>query len=297
MIAVSWGSSTDPGPRPDNQDALLAEPPIFVVADGMGGHAAGELASAIVVETFKSLIGRGDVTPNAVSELIGEANQSILWSVQEDGSRRGMGTTVVALVMVSDGKDDYWLVANLGDSRVYRFAHGKLKQLTVDHSYVQELVDAGRITAEAARTHPQRNIITRVLGSVQPPEAEYWLLAPEVGERYLLCSDGLFAEMPDEDIARLMAEIADPGMAAAVLVKEALVAGGRDNATAIVVDVLGIDPTRTVGDVAAAARVEPPTRRGRRAARQGEDDASSVPPISNAMIRGVPAYLEPSRDE
>ena len=295
MIAVSWGSSTDPGPRPDNQDALLAEPPIFVVADGMGGHAAGELASAIVVETFKSLIGRGDVTPSAVSELIGEANQSILWSVQEDGNRRGMGTTVVALVMVSDGKDDYWLVANLGDSRVYRFAHGKLKQLTVDHSYVQELVDAGRITAEAARTHPQRNIITRVLGSAQPPEAEYWLLAPEVGERYLLCSDGLFAEMPDEDIARLMADIADPGMAAAVLVKEALVAGGRDNATAIVVDVLGIDPTRTVGDVAAGARVET-TRRGRRAARDA-DEAPSAVPVSNAMIRGVPAYLEPSRDE
>jgi hypothetical protein len=148
-----------------------------------------------------------------------------------------MGTTLVGLVMVNDGEKDYWLAVNLGDSRLYRYAHGEMVQLTVDHSYVQELVDAGRIRADEARSHPQRNIITRVLGTRNPPEAEYWLLAPEAGERYLLCSDGLFAELLDHDIARLLAEIKDPGLAASTLVYDALAAGSRDNATAIVIDV------------------------------------------------------------
>jgi PPM family protein phosphatase len=240
VIAVSWGSATDRGPRRNNQDALLAEPPVFVVADGMGGHAAGELASAIVVETFETLIGRDDVTPAAVCELIGRSNEAILRTADADPERHGMGTTLVALVMVNDGTADYWLAANLGDSRLYRFSHGELRQLTVDHSYVQELVDAGRIDAEEARLHPQRNIITRVLGSRQPPEAEYWLFMPEAGERYLLCSDGLCGELADGEIARLLADVVDPSLAASTLVREALMAGGRDNATAIVIDVKGV---------------------------------------------------------
>lgn len=238
MIAVSWGSATDRGPRPNNQDAMLAEPPVFVVADGMGGHAGGELASAIVVETFQSLIGRYDVAPAEVSDLIARANETILRSADDDPGLRGMGTTLVALVMVSDTKSDYWLVANLGDSRLYRLARGELMQLTVDHSFVQELVDSGRIRADEARVHPQRNIVTRVLGTMQAPEAEYWLFAPEPGERYLLCSDGVCGELTDDDIAHLMIDVIDPAQAAAALVHEALEAGSRDNATAIVVDVL-----------------------------------------------------------
>jgi serine/threonine protein phosphatase PrpC len=237
MIAVSWGSATERGPRRNNQDALLAEPPVFVVADGMGGHAGGELASGIVVETFRRLVGHGAVPPAAVSDLIGEANEAILRHADDDPGLRGMGTTMVGLVMVNDGQDDYWLVANVGDSRLYRFAHGELRQLTVDHSFVQELVDAGRIRADEARVHPQRNIVTRVLGTLQPPEAEYWLFAPEVGERYLLCSDGICGELDEEDMARLMGGIEDPGQAASSLVRHALAAGGTDNATAIVIDV------------------------------------------------------------
>lgn len=237
MIAVSWGSATERGPRRNNQDALLAEPPVFVVADGMGGHAGGELASAIVVETFRGLVGRGDVPPAAVSDVIGRANEAILQHADDDPGLRGMGTTLVGLVMVKDGQNDYWLVANVGDSRLYRFADGELRQLTVDHSFVQELVDAGRIRADEARVHPQRNIVTRVLGSVQPPEAEYWLFAPQVGERYLLCSDGICGELEEDDIARLMGGIDDPGQAASTLVRDAIAAGGTDNATAIVIDV------------------------------------------------------------
>ena len=242
MIAVSWGSATERGPRRNNQDALLAEPPAFVVADGMGGHAGGELASAIVVETFRSLVGHAEVPPSAVSELIARANESILRHAEADPGLRGMGTTLVALVMVNDGQADYWLVANVGDSRLYRFAEGELRQLTVDHSFVQELVDAGRIRADEARVHPQRNIVTRVLGSVQPPEAEYWLFAPVPGERYLLCSDGICGELEEPAIARLMGGVPDPGLAAAALVGEALRAGGTDNATAIVIDVWNAAP-------------------------------------------------------
>jgi PPM family protein phosphatase len=237
MIAVSWGSATERGPRRNNQDAFLAEPPVFVVADGMGGHAGGELASAIVVETFRELVGHGDVPPAAVSELIWQANEAILRHADADPGLRGMGTTMVGLVMVNDGHADYWLVANVGDSRLYRFAGGELRQLTVDHSFVQELVDAGRIRADEARSHPQRNIVTRVLGSLQPPEAEYWLFIPEPGERYLLCSDGICGELEEIDIARLMGGISDPSLTASALVGEALRAGGSDNATAIVIDV------------------------------------------------------------
>jgi serine/threonine protein phosphatase PrpC len=242
MIAVSWGSATERGPRRNNQDALLAEPPVFVVADGMGGHAGGELASAIVVETFRAVVGHGDVPPSAVSELITRANETILQHADADPGLRGMGTTLVALVMVNDGQADYWLVANVGDSRLYRFADGQLRQLTDDHSFVQELVDAGRIRADEARVHPQRNIVTRVLGSAQPPEAEYWLFAPVPGERYLLCSDGICGELEEPAIARLMGGVPDPGLAAAALVGEALRAGGTDNATAIVIDVWNADP-------------------------------------------------------
>ena len=248
MIAVSWGSATERGPRRNNQDALLAEPPVFVVADGMGGHAGGELASAIVVETFSRLVGHTDVPAAAVSELINLANEAILQQAEAEPGLRGMGTTLVSLVMVNDGQADYWLVANVGDSRLYRLADGEFRQLTVDHSFVQELVDAGRIRADEARSHPQRNIVTRVLGSLQPPEAEYWLFVPVPGERYLLCSDGLSGEMPEDDIARLMGGISDPGLAAVTMVREAVAAGGTDNATAIVIDVLGVDPPRVSVD-------------------------------------------------
>jgi PPM family protein phosphatase len=256
MIAVSWGSATERGPRRNNQDAFLAEPPVFVVADGMGGHAGGELASAIVVETFRGLVGHGDVPPAAVSELIWQANETILRRADSEPGLRGMGTTLVGLVMVNDGHADYWLVANIGDSRLYRFAGGELRQLTVDHSFVQELVDAGRIHADEARVHPQRNIVTRVLGSLQPPEAEYWLFAPEPGERYLLCSDGICGELDEVDIARLMGGITDPGLTASALVGEALRGGGTDNATAIVVDVWG--PVPPEPPVARSYRLDEP---------------------------------------
>src|SRR3954453_22196709 len=114
MIAVSWGAGTERGPRRNNQDAFLAEPPVFVVADGMGGHAGGELASAIVVETFRALVRHGDVPPSAVSELIARANESILQHADADPGLVGMGAPLVSLVMVNNGQADYWLVANVG---------------------------------------------------------------------------------------------------------------------------------------------------------------------------------------
>jgi serine/threonine protein phosphatase PrpC len=310
MIAVSWGSATERGPRRNNQDALLAQPPVFVVADGMGGHAGGELASAIVVETFRALVGHGEVPPSAVSELIAQANEAILRHADADPGLRGMGTTLVGLVMVNDGQADYWLVANVGDSRLYRFADGQLRQLTVDHSFVQELVDAGRIRADEARIHPQRNIVTRVLGSIQPPEAEYWLFAPVPGERYLLCSDGICGELEEPAIARLMGGVPDPGLAASALVGEALRAGGTDNATAIVIDVWDAAPSapadefdyRSEYPVAPGDQTNPGVRmppadpveaqrtRGAHRADRGQPDRTyPMTPMENAaMILDVP---------
>jgi serine/threonine protein phosphatase PrpC len=159
-------------------------------------------------------------------------------------------------------------------------------------------VDAGRIHADEARVHPQRNIVTRVLGSLQPPEAEYWLFAPEVGERYLLCSDGLCGELGEYDIARLMADIHDPGVAASTLVREAIAAGGSDNATAIVIDVwdgataeLEIDPHYRSAD--------DELQRGRGGHRidrpdQVEQGYVTPPPVDDGMIHGVPYDSERS---
>ncbi len=241
MITVCWGSATDAGPRASNQDALLAEPPVFVVADGMGGHAAGELASAIAVDGFRELAGRNDVTPATISELIRVINERIVESAGADPARQGMGTTLVGLVMVSDGGTDYWLAANLGDSRLYRLTQGALDQVTVDHSYVQELIDVGQIDAEQAREHPQRNVVTRALGTRQPPHPEYWMFAPEAGERYLLCSDGLCGVLTDEAMTRILVQASDAGAAARTLVTMAVRTGGRDNATAIVIDTQSAD--------------------------------------------------------
>jgi protein phosphatase len=263
-MALAWGCATDVGKlRPHNEDAVLAAPPVFVVADGMGGHAAGEVASSIVVETFESLRGRTIVSDD-IARALTAANTSILELASQDQAKAGMGTTAVGLAVVEEDGATYWLAFNLGDSRLYQFHLGVLTQVSIDHSWVQELVSLGRITADEARTHPERNVVTRVLGSGFPSSADFWLFPAEAGQRFLLCSDGLSNEIEDDEIGAILAVPQPPEVVADLLVRAAMDAGGRDNITVVVVDVLDAnvppddpDDTQTDADADPGDPVDP----------------------------------------
>jgi protein phosphatase len=246
QVELHHGARTDVGlVREVNEDAYLASPPVFVVADGMGGHDGGDVASGIVVEEFGRLAeGPYDVAEarDLVARTLTTCQQRIsrigAGGATLRGARAYAGTTVVAAVMVDDD-GPAWLLVNLGDSRIYRLAEGRLAQVSVDHSVVQEMVDAGTLRAEEAASHPERNVITRALGGPDASDADYFLLPIASVERLLLCSDGINAMVDDTVIERVLAGTEDPRDAADRLVEEALAAGGRDNATAVVVDVVG----------------------------------------------------------
>ncbi|WP_051510572.1 PP2C family protein-serine/threonine phosphatase [Intrasporangium oryzae] len=226
--------------RSHNEDAARAEGGVFVVADGMGGHAAGEVASRIAVDAVAELAGRPDLSVDDLVAQVGEANRRILDSVAEHPARSGMGTTVTGLAVVRGEGGREWAVFNVGDSRTYRFADGRLAQVTVDHSHVQELVDSGIITPEQARWHPGRNVVTRVLGRPALRSVDVWLLPPQPGQVFVLCSDGLSNELTDAEIEGILTEaggevLVDAQAVADELVRRAVEAGGRDNVTVVVV--------------------------------------------------------------
>ena len=258
MTAVRWGAASETGPvRSLNEDSLLARGSVFVVADGMGGHAAGEVASRLAVDEFAELADAdAPVQPAAVLGALARANAAILDVAAQDPARRGMGTTVVGLALVEDGGREYWLAFNVGDSRLYRYHEARLEQLSVDHTEVQELVAAGLITAERSRAHPRHHVLTRALGTDPAPAVDTWMFVPVPGERFLLCSDGLVGELTDDQIAAVLAETGDPATAAERLVTTAVEAGGRDNVTVIVVQVLQEDGH----DGAAAGKRRPAPR-------------------------------------
>jgi len=239
MIRFRHGAATSVGRvRQVNEDSFFASPPLFVVADGMGGHGSGDVASGIAIADMRACAELRPLFAEAVLTALEHANQHIV--ERHDPNR--MGTTVTglaALEAIVGG--DHLMVFNIGDSRVYRLADDRLEQLTVDHSEVQEMVLAGVITKEQARVHPRRNVVTKALGSdagLHPDRCQ--LLPPISGDRYLVCSDGLFSELPDEVILALLS-VGPPQQAAEALVAAANDAGGRDNVTAIVVDVESAD--------------------------------------------------------
>jgi len=251
MINLSWGAASDAGcVRSVNEDDVLADPPLFVVADGMGGHSAGDVASRMAVDGFRALSGTRSLRADDVVGCVERVNDAIASSARHDPDRAGMGTTVAGLAVVDAGGLDHWMVFNVGDSRVYRFAGGVLDQLSVDHSEVQEMVQEGSLTAEEARRHPRRNVVTRWLGSTAVPVIDAWLLPPTVGERFLLCSDGLVNELDAEEITQTLSTTAEAAGAANALVSLACAAGGRDNVTAVVVDVVGVGATDLDEDTA-----------------------------------------------
>ncbi len=236
--SVRVGLATDVGRvREHNEVAAVARGSIFVVADGMGGHAAGEVASAIAASTLGELADRTDLTVDDVVAQLTEANHRIVQSGIANPRTWGMATTLtgIALVVGEDG-DRAWVIVNLGDSRVYRYAAGVLTQVTVDHSEVQEMVDRGYLTDAQARVHPLRHTVTRSLGRDRLPVADTWVFPVVAGERFVVCSDGLTNEVLDAQIAALLGEAADVQAAAQALVDAAVANGGRDNVTVIVLE-------------------------------------------------------------
>ncbi len=251
QVELHSGARSDVGLlRENNEDAHLVAPPVFVVADGMGGHENGDVASGIVVEEFARLAEEGyDPTrgAEAVTAVL-EASQRRISDYAASGGpgpRRTPGTTVVAALLVEDDGAPAWLLANLGDSRIYAVAGGRLRQVSVDHSVVQELVDSGEITASEAHGHPERHVITRALGGQRPERPDFFVLPLTEVDRLLLCSDGVSGLVDDGQIAAILTGSPDPRDAADRLIEAALAAGGDDNATAVIVDVVGLVPDQT----------------------------------------------------
>lgn len=239
MIELAWGVATDTGlVRAQNEDCVLAEPPIFAVADGMGGHVAGDIASAMTIAALRVLAGRPRVSPDEVVVTIRAANAAVLEKSAESVALRGMGTTVVGLALLDDETPEF-LAFNVGDSRLYRFAGGELTQLSHDHSEAQELVDEGVISESEAMVSAARHVLTRAIGTETDLHIDTWPVHATAGDRFLICSDGLTGELDDEEIARAISEEAAPSEAANRLVAEALAAGGHDNVSVIVLEVVG----------------------------------------------------------
>ena len=238
-VTVSWGAASDPGLRRElNEDSFLAVPPLFLVADGMGGHRAGEIASAAVVEEFASYAGQPSLSIQDLHVAVDRARRRVAGLPPGEGA--GAGTTLSGVVICEVDGVGYWLAVNVGDSRTYRLSEGELEQISVDHSVVQELIDSGLLTADAAARDSRRNVITRAIGGGSDSEADYWLIPAEAGDRVLVCSDGLPGELDRNAIHAVLLAESDPQAAATRLVHEAMLRGGRDNITALVVDAVAV---------------------------------------------------------
>ncbi len=265
-MQVAWGAATDAGGhRPVNEDAVLAQPPVFLVADGMGGHVHGAMASSIVVRTFAEFSDAWHPDVEVRGEHVLTAIHTAQARIRSELSHLGggpttAGSTVAGAVLTAHEEKTYWLVFNVGDSRVYRYTGGALSQVSVDHSVVQEMVDAGAMRPEQARESRHRHVITRAVDSGPDTTADFWLLAAGGQDRLLMCSDGLLDELTEEHITGVLREQELASTAAEVLLQDAITGGARDNVSVVVVDLAGeADLAHT------APRVEP-----------GGQDTSSV---------------------
>lgn len=231
---LMWGARSDVGcVRPHNEDSYLVQSPLFCVCDGMGGHAAGEVASSIAVETIaKTAPQAADAARLAAA--VEAANAAVIEAALNGLGKPGMGCTATCAYI----ENDMLAIAHVGDSRAYLLHEGTLIRVTRDHSYVEELVDAGEITADEARVHPNRSVITRALGSDPAMYADHFTLHIEEGDRLILCSDGLSSMIPDSDIENIATQSSTAQICVDNLVDAALVAGGHDNVTVLVVDLV-----------------------------------------------------------
>lgn len=221
--------------RQGNEDNYYVRAPLFVVADGMGGHVGGEIASARTIERLSAVADAGTVTPKTIEKALARAVKDI--AAHPEATDDGTGTTVTGLFLDTSGDAPHWVTLNIGDSRVYLVRDGAIIQITTDHSVVQELVAAGRLSPEEAENHPYGNVITRAVGPSEGVTPDYVRLDVVEGDRFVVCSDGLTKELTDYGIRHFLDENPDPAAAVSAMLEAALENGGRDNITIIVLDV------------------------------------------------------------
>lgn len=278
--------------RSNNQDSGYAGSNLFVVADGMGGHAGGDVASALAIARLQELDHEYTSTREAetiLTSAITDAATDLIDMVRKRPELSGMGTTVDAILMV----DDHAVIAHIGDSRIYLYRDGALTQITTDHTFVQRLVDSGRITPDEARYHPRRSVLMRVLGDMDPnPEVDTFVMQAQDGDRWLLCSDGLSGVVDDPHMLKTLAHNWAPGRTADVLLKQALDGGAPDNVTMVIVDVGGNHPTLSktasiVGSAANPIGIEIPAARPRtswlHSARQAANEPTHFEPAAEFL--------------
>ncbi len=231
MKVADSAGFTDPGrKRRRNEDSYVIDPPLFAVADGMGGAQAGEVASRLAAAAFREFHAADDLDPEErLVAIIQEANRRIFERASGDAQVSGMGTTITAALVASEGL----VIGHVGDSRAYRLRDNQFEQLTDDHSLVADLVRSGRLTPEEADVHPQRSVITRALGTDPEVDVDTFTVGAESGDLFLLCSDGLTTMVGDEDISKLLTAARDLEQAGKGLVKAANRAGGEDNVTVV----------------------------------------------------------------
>ncbi len=261
-LELRWAEATDTGRRREaNQDAVLAEYPLFVVADGMGGHIGGEIASTSTIDRLRPLAVAGGVTTKAIEKALSRAVEDI--ASHPETTDDGTGTTVTGVYLDVTGPVPHWVTLNIGDSRVYLSRDGSIVQITTDHSVVQELISAGRLSPEEAENHPYGNVITRAVGPGDGVAPDYVRLDVVDGDRFVICSDGLTKELTDYGIQHFLGEHEDPAEAVAAMLDAALENGGRDNVTLIVLNARVVggadDPGTAVDAVTAAIPVASPS--------------------------------------
>ena len=287
MTLLRSGSATDVGRvRTVNEDSAVVSLTLFAVADGMGGHAGGEVASETAIQTLKYEFA-AHPSVEGLAEAVRQANQAVWQRSHHDPDLRGMGTTLTAAALVTTEHGDRLVMANVGDSRSYRLHEGELVQLSHDHSVAEELVDRGELSEAEAAVHPHRHILTRALGVSDEVDVDLWQMTPEAGDRYLLCSDGLTNEVSEPRIANVLSSTPDPQQAAEALVRLANDNGGNDNVTVVVLDVV-VGDDRVPAAVSSAVAV--PASTG-----PGAEVASGSSPIgvvtSSQVASPVPSLL------
>lgn len=236
QVRLEWAAVTHRGRRREvNQDALLAEFPLFVVADGMGGHIGGEIASTSTVERLRATVESGSITPKAIEKALGRAVKDIV--SHPETTDEGTGTTLTGVFLDAGGAEETWVTLNIGDSRVYLLRDETIVQITTDHSVVQELVASGRLSPEEAENHPYGNVITRAVGPSDSVTPDYVRLDLVDGDRFVICSDGLTKELTDYGIQHFLREHPEPEEAVRAMLDAALENGGRDNISIIVLNV------------------------------------------------------------
>ncbi len=290
LVAVETIAKTDTGrQRRDNEDSMFARSPVFVVADGMGGAQAGEVASQIATEAFRQGLPDAGAPEDRLADRAREANRRIYELSRAQHERAGMGTTLTAAYL----DDAQVAIAHVGDSRAYLFRDGSLTRLTQDHSLVDELVRRGKLTEEQAAEHPQRSIITRALGPEPTVDVDTWTYPARAGDVVLLCSDGLTSMISEERVAEILASARRLEQAAGELIAEANDAGGRDNITVVLFRLEEVGPDELPGETTMVGASESELAEVPTADHPGPSSATAAEPMVRVPLARKQGRREP----